>query len=315
MYAVIVRTYNVRIVIVMTQRKKNIMSKTLIAGDLHINERSILELSEIFEKDIFPIKADRFIQLGDWFDKNTPSPAELKFSAELVLKLKKQYKEVIILSGTGEHDLLRGTSVVEHLESLGVKVIKGDFIENVDLFCGHFMLYESSLAFGTGKMGIGDLAKYDKVFLGHQHSPQEIVKNNIYHIGSVRYVSFNEVSDKKHVAVLEDGKMSFIALKTSIPMLDVTDVSQLEQIDARTKVRVIFNSFTDYKKNASYVNKIGRKFFLFKIKMNFAESNIINTSSKKMDICPKGNIIQEYLNKIEDVEVRKLLEEQFKDII
>jgi len=296
-------------------RKERNRMKILIVGDLHINEHSIPELTAIFDKDIFPIKADRFIQLGDWFDKNTPTPAELKFSSALVQNLKIYFKEVIILSGTGEHDLLRGVSVVEHLESLGIKVVKGDYIENISLFCGHFMLYESNLAFGTGKMGIGDLAKYDKVFLGHQHSPQEIVKNNIYHIGSVRYVSFNEVSDKKHVAVLEDGKMSFIALKTSIPMLDVTDVSQLEQIDARTKVRVIFNSFTDYKKNASYVNKIGRKFFLFKIKMNFAESNIINTSSKKMDICPKGNIIQEYLNKIEDVEVRKLLEEQFKDII
>lgn len=297
--------------------------RTLIVGDLHINEHSIPELTAIFEKDIFQVsldhkhilEIDRFIQLGDWFDKNTPTPAELKFSAELVLKLKKHYKEVIILSGTGEHDLLRGTSVVEHLESLGVKVIKGDYIEDMNLFCGHFMLYESNLAFGTGKMGIGDLAKYDKVFLGHQHSPQEIVKNNMYHVGSVRYVSFNEVNDKKHIVLLEDGKMSFIALKNCIPMLDVTDVSQLEQIDVRTKVRVIFNSFDDYKKNASYINKLGRKFFLFKIKMNFDESKIIVQSSNKLDTYPKSNIIKEYISKIEDVEVRKLLEEQFKDNI
>jgi len=290
------------------------MIKTLIVGDLHINEHSIPELTAIFEKDILFIEAHRFIQLGDWFDKNTPSPAELKFSAELVLKLKKHYKEVIILSGTGEHDVLRGTSVVEHLESIGVKVIKGDFIEGTDLFCGHFMMYESNLAFGTGKMGIGDLAKYDKVFLGHQHSPQEIVKNNMYHVGSVRYVSFNEVNDKKHVVVLEDGKMSFIALKNSIPMLDVTDVSQLEQIDARTKVRVIFNSFDDYKKNASYVNKIGKKFFLFKVKMNFEQSKIIDMGSKKLDgIINKSNIIKDYIEKIEDAEVRKILEDQFKD--
>jgi cell fate (sporulation/competence/biofilm development) regulator YmcA (YheA/YmcA/DUF963 family) len=92
-------------------------------------------------------------------------------------------------------------------------------------------------------------------------------------------------------------------------------VSQLEQIDARTKVRVIFNSFEDYKKNASYVNKVGKKFFLFKIKMNFEESKIINTMSKKLDTCPKSNIIKEYISKIEDVEVRKILEDQFKDTI
>jgi DNA repair exonuclease SbcCD nuclease subunit len=292
--------------------------RTLIVGDLHINERAIPEIEEIFDKDIIPLVAgnhyDRIIQLGDWFDKNTPSPAELKFSSTLVQNLKIYFPEVIILSGTGEHDLLRGVSVVEHLESLGIKVIKGDYIENISLFCGHFMLYESNLAFGTGKMGIGDLAKYDKVFLGHQHSPQEIVKNNIYHVGSVRYVSFNEVNDKKHVVVLEDGKMSFIALKNSIPMLDVTDVSQLEQIDARTKVRVIFNSFEDYKKNASYVNKLGKKFFLFKILMNFQESKILAQSSNKLDSqIKKSNIITEYINNIKDEDVRNLLKEQFKD--
>jgi 3-deoxy-D-manno-octulosonic-acid transferase len=91
-------------------------------------------------------------------------------------------------------------------------------------------------------------------------------------------------------------------------------VSQLEQIDARTKVRVIFNSFDDYKKNASYVNKIGKKFFLFKIKMNFEQSKIIDMGSKKLDgIINKSNIIKDYIEKIEDAEVRKILEDQFKE--
>lgn len=287
--------------------------KTLIVGDLHINERSIPEIEEIFEKDIFPIKADRIIQLGDFFDRNMPSPLEEKFACELVLKMKKYYKEVIILSGNGEHDVVRNTSIIEHFASLGVKTVVGDFIEGINLFCGHFMMYESNLAFGSGRMGIGDLAKYDKVFLGHQHSPQEIVKNNIYHVGSVRYVSFNEVNDKKHVVLLEDGKMSFIALKNCIPMLDVTDVRHLEQIDARTKVRVIFNSFEDYKKNASYVNKVGKKFFQFKVKMNFEESKIMNVASNKMNICPKNNLIQSYIDKIVDKDVQQILRDQFKD--
>jgi DNA repair exonuclease SbcCD nuclease subunit len=166
-------------------------------------------------------------------------------------------------------------------------------------------------------MGIGDLAKYDKVFLGHQHSPQEIVKNNIYHVGSVRYVSFNEVNDKKHVVLLEDDKLTFIPLKHTIKMVDVTDVTLLEQIPERTKVRVIFNSFEDYKKNASYVNKIGKRFFLFKVKMNFDDahkiehmSNKMNNASIKLD---KSNIIQSYIDKIEDKDVRVLLEKMFND--
>lgn len=286
--------------------------KILICGDIHLNERSIPEIEEIFEKDIFPISADKFVQLGDWFDKNLPSPAELKFSTELVLKLKKQYKEVIILSGTGEHDVLRGTSVIEHLASLGVDTIKGDLNYNNILF-GHFMLHESQLAFGTGKYGIKDLEKYDYVFLGHQHIPEPLT-NNIFHLGSIRYCSFNEIGRMKVIGILEGNKFQEITIKNCIPMRDVTDLNQLEHINARTKVRVIFNSFEDYKKNASYVNKIGKKFFQFKLKMNFEESKKLITGSKKI-YTPKSNIIKEYIEKIEDKDVRQMLEEQFKDNI
>jgi len=285
--------------------------KILIVGDLHINERAMPEIEEIFEKDILPIEADRFIQVGDWFDKNQPSPAELKFSTDLVLKLKKHYKEIIILSGTGEHDILRGISVIEHLSSLGVDTIKGELNYNNCLY-GHFMLHESKLAFGTGKMGKKDLVKYKYVFLGHQHIP-EYIPENIFHVGSIRFCSFNEVHDKKRIMILENEKISpYIYLKHCIPMIDVTDVTLLEQIDPHTKVRVIFNSFDEYKKNASYVNKIGKRFFQFKIKMNF-ESNKLEIGSKKIDTGTKSNIISDYINKIKDKDVREMLKEQFKE--
>lgn len=300
--------------------------KTLIVGDLHINEHSIPEITEIFEKDIFQVsldrkhilEIDRFIQLGDWFDKNTPSPAELKFSAELVLKLKKHYKEVIILSGTGEHDLLRGTSVIEHLESLGIQVVKGDFIQG-NLFCGHFMVNESRLAFGTGRMGKKDLEKYDYVFLGHQHI-SETISPNIIHLGSVRYVSFNEVGNKKYMALLDEGEgaedLKKIEIKSCIPMLETSSIEELGSFYPKSKVRFVINSFEDYKKNATILNKLGKGFFQFKIKMNFEESNILNTSSKKVDgLISKSNIIKDYISKIKDKEVQKLLEEQFKDNI
>ena len=294
--------------------------RTLIIGDLHITERAIPELAEIFAKDIIPLVSDssfeRIIQLGDWFDKNTPSPMELRYSSGLVKELQRHVKEIVILSGTGEHDLLRGVSVVEHLEGLGAHIVKGDFVDNNILY-GHWMLHESKQAFGTGKYGIKDLENYDFVFLGHQHQPQGLGKN-IFHVGSIRYCTFNEVGDVKHVIKLDDTrKNKFDGVRDishCIPMVDVTDVTTLEHIDARTKVRVIFNSFEDYKTHASYVNKIGKKFFQFKIKMNFEESKILVTSSKKIDgAISKSNIIKEYIASITDLEVRKMLEEQFNE--
>lgn len=289
--------------------------KTLIIGDLHINERSIPEIEEIFDKDIIPIDADRLIQLGDFYDSNFPSALELKFGTNFAKHLAQRYEEVIILSGTGSHDLCRGYSTIEYLQEIeGVHANKGDYIEKTDLFCGHFMLYESDLAFGSGKMGIKDLSKYSKSFLGHQHSPQTLLKNKIYHLGSIRYVTFNEVNDKKHIAILEDNKLSFIQLKHCIPMIDVTDVTKLEHIDPRTKVRYISNSFEDYRKNASLLNKLGKRFHTFKIKLAFKDESIKDLTVSKSEVIKtinKEEIIKNYLEKIEDKDVSKLL----KDII
>lgn len=288
------------------------MIRTIICGDLHIDERSIPEIDSIFSNDILSIESDRFIQLGDWFQSNRPTPLELTYSTQLVLKLKQHYKEIVILSGTGEHDLLHNESVISHLASLGVKTIKGDYIDNTILY-GHFMVNESRFAFGTARCGLKDLEKYQYVFLGHQHSPQDLT-TTIFHIGSIRYCSFNEVEDRKQIMILQDGLIANIELKSLIPMLDVTDVTKLEQLEPRNKVRVIFNSFEDYKKNASYVNKLGKKFFQFKILTNFKESNILVQSSNRLDIkINKSNIISSYLDNIKDIEVRNLLKEQFNE--
>ena len=287
--------------------------KRIICGDIHINERAISEIDEIFEKDIFSIQADSFLQLGDFFDKNTPTPLEEKYGSELVLKLKQHYKEVIIISGTGEHDIVRDTSIIEHLASLGIKTVKGDYIDDSN-FYGHFMVHESRFAFGTGRMGIKDLAKYQFVFLGHQHSPEVLgAEEAIYHVGSIRHVSFNEVTDRKGVIVLEDNRLTFIPITHCYPMIDVTDATKLEQIGVLCKVRMIFNSFEDYKKNASYVNKIGKRFFQFKIKMNFEESKKIDIISSKLDSAKTNDIIQSYIDKIEDKDVREMLDKQFKE--
>ena len=175
--------------------------RTIIIGDSHIEEKAIPELEGIFA-EILKIKADRFVQLGDFFEHNRPTPAELKFATSIVKKLKKKFKDVTIISGTGEHDTLRDVSVIEFFKDLGINTIRGDYVKDNILF-GHFMLNESHLEYGSGKCGIKDLAKYDFVFLGHQHLFQELKKDKIYHPGSIRFQNFNEVSDPfKRVVIL-----------------------------------------------------------------------------------------------------------------
>jgi DNA repair exonuclease SbcCD nuclease subunit len=288
--------------------------RTIIVGDLHINERAIEEIETIFDKDIIPLVSgnhyDRLIQLGDWFDFNRPTPMELKFSSELVQNLKIFFKEIIIISGTGEHDILHNESAISHLASLGVKTIKGDYIDNNILY-GHFMLHESKLSFGTGRMGIKDLEKYKYVFLGHQHTPEKL-GNNIFHIGSIRYCSFNEIDDIKHVFILENDKFHHCHdIQCCIPMKDIYNISELEKIDARTKVRFVCKSFEQYRLNASLLNKLGKKFNTFKIKLDFKTETIkdLIVSKTEAKTITKDEIIRIYLEKIEDKAVRKLLEE------
>lgn len=288
------------------------MSKTLIIGDTHIDEASINEIEAIFEAEVFPLASvcQRVIQLGDYYDKNKPTPLELKYGTNLAKRLKELFGEVVIISGTGEHDLFHDTSVIEYLEAVGAKTIKGDYIKDNILY-GHFMTNESRFEYGTAKHTVSELSKYKYVFLGHQHNPQDIT-NKIFHVGSMRYVNFNEVDDTKRIFVLDDSeRIDVINLISPISMIDVYDVADLEKLTARMKVRYVCESFEDFRKNASTLNKLGKKFVQFKIKLNFkdeAKKELIASKVEAKSIS-KDEIIKAYIDKIEDKEVAKLLKE------
>ena len=283
--------------------------RTLIVGDTHIEEKSIPELTGIFN-ELLKIKADRFVQLGDFFEHNRPTPLELKFATSIVKKLRKKFKDVTIISGTGEHDILRDVSVIEFFKDLGVKTIKGDYVKDNILYA-HFMVYESKLVYGTGRCGIKDLAKYDKVFLGHQHNYQELKKDKIFHPGSVRFVNFNEVTDLfKRVVILNDGKVQFKRLKSPYPMLDVISLKELKKVKpGKKKVRLIISSFKQFKREVNDINQYKHKFNQFKVKLNF--DNKIQTKEEQPQIAKSKKlqeILREGIAKIEDKDVKKLLE-------
>jgi len=289
------------------------MSKSLIIGDSHIEEKAIPELTGIFN-EILKIKADNIVQLGDFFEHNRPTPLELKFATSIVKKLKKKFKKVTIISGTGNHDLLHDVSIIEFLKELGIRAVKGDYTRDNILY-GHFMVNESKLEYGTGKCGIKDLAKYGKVFLGHQHLAQDFwdkkANLKVCHPGSIRYVNFNEVNDKfKRVAILEEDKVKFIPLKSPYPMFDVHSLRELKNVEpGKKKVRLIISSFEQFKKEVNEINKYSHKFNVFKVKYNFSNTSIakpekIIKQSKKLK-----EILLEGIKKVSDMDVRKLLEE------
>ena len=294
------------------------MNKTLLIGDLHIEDSAIEELQSIFENDIFKIKVDSIIQLGDLFDKNRPTPKELKFATELIHKLTTLYKNVTLLAGNGSHEFKDGIGIIEYLKELSekIKIITKDHFTENNIYYGHHMLNESKLEYGTGKIGLKDLKKYKFAFLGHQHNPQDFNKN-VFHVGSLRYVHFNEVEDEfKRVALLEDDKVKFIELKSSIPMVDVHSIEEinkrgLNNYDILPKVRLIISSFEQFKKEINEIEYYKNKFSDFKLKLDFKKINenpeVAKKESKKLE-----QILNEGIEKVKDKEVRELLKESLK---
>lgn len=289
--------------------------RKIVVGDLHITENSISELTDIFNDYIFYIEADEFIQLGDWFDKNTPTPLELKFSSELVVQLKKKYPKVTILSGTGSHDLKNDCSVIEHLSALGVNTVVGDYIDEWNILYGHWMTNESKLEYGTGKCSVKDLEnKYKYVFLGHQHQFEALNKSKtIYHLGSLRRVNFNEVGYLNIVAILDNGVLTKLDVaKPAILMEETDNFETLKSKDSKKFIRYVFHSFEQYLKEAEIVNRELKRFYRSTIKMDFEKPK--NDVIVFKPIIEKKDIIKRYIENIANEEVKNILKEQFKCI-
>jgi DNA repair exonuclease SbcCD nuclease subunit len=93
------------------------------------------------------------------------------------------------------------------------------------LYCGHFSIKESVNNYDA-KLSKEAFKEYIYVFLGHIHSYQ-LIKPNIVHLGSCRYVNFNEVEDKQKIVALitdygtETEKVHFMKLKSPIPMIQL----------------------------------------------------------------------------------------------
>ncbi len=291
--------------------------KTLLIGDLHIEEPAIDELHNTF-KEVFTYKADSVIQLGDFFQFNRPTPKELDFGTDLICKLKKKYKKVTILSGTGSHDTLHGHSVINFFKHLKVNAVGTTYEETIDnLKCcfGHWMTNKSILEYGSYKHTITELAKYDLVVLGHQHQYQQLT-DKIYHLNSVRFQNFNETVDKyKRIAMIEDGKLTFIPLKSPIPMVDVYSIEELDKLDANTKARLIISDFSEYKKAVMRISEWDKKFEKFRLKCNYEKTD---TKVSEVQVAKITNqdlikVLKEEVNKIKDKEVKDILLKQFKE--
>lgn len=202
------------------------MNNILIFSDLHITQSSLKECTTILEEIGMlanKYNVDTLINLGDTFDSIKPNSAELDVFATFIRRLN---KKIIILAANSHESETEEKSILNHYGILSdnITVVK-EFKNDNHLYCGHFSIKESSKNYDA-KISKENLKDYIYVFLGHIHS-YEIIKPNICHLGSSRYVSFDEVKDKQKIVALitnydsEAEKVHFIKLKSPIPMIEL----------------------------------------------------------------------------------------------
>ena len=156
------------------------------------------------------------------------------------------------------------------------------------------------------------MSKHKYIVLGHQHHPQEL-SSNAWHLGSIRNVNFGEIdSHSKRIAIMDSSGIKFIELKSPIPMVEVFNVGDLNDINFKTKVRLTFKTFEQFKKEVNQVEKWKNKFNMLKIKLDFTSpvESIDSTVTNAIDF---KELVEKWLNTIKDQDVKEILEDAFKE--
>jgi DNA repair exonuclease SbcCD nuclease subunit len=202
------------------------MNNVLIFSDLHITQSSLKECTLILEEIGMlanKYNVDMLINLGDTFDSIKPTSAELDIYATFIRRLD---KKIITLAANSHESETEERSILNHYGILSDNVIVvKEFKDEKHLYCGHFSIKESANNYGA-TLSKEQFKEYLYVFLGHVHSYQ-LIKPNILHLGSCRYVDFAEAEDKHKIVALitdygtESEKVHFLKLNSPIPMIQL----------------------------------------------------------------------------------------------
>jgi DNA repair exonuclease SbcCD nuclease subunit len=287
----------------------------LIFGDPHIEEPKLAELEEVFNEIYKRLTTDEvIICLGDYYHSKRPTAKELDFGSYWVNQFQRKASKVIMLRGN--HVMVnykQNYSSVEYLKRFGVTVCEDYTFDN--MYFGHKMTEKSYMYFGLQvpnheryDIPLKRLRRYDYALLGHQHQFQKLT-DKIYHLGSIIYTNFSELNTgKKYIAKLFRKNLGFIELKTPIPMVEVDSIDKLDDINQDTKVRLVFNSFGEFKRGVNRIEDYKHKFYQFKIKLNFTDKKgKVEEIKEKKSL---SEIIDNWLQTIKDKDVRRELENE-----
>lgn len=315
--------------------------KILISSDYHIRESDNKECSLVLAELLDIIKTEGISQhwiLGDIFDTVHPSPQDLDLFSKFI---KDANLPTSIVVARSHESISQDVSVLNHFGLLNERVQL--YFERAELapadykvLLGHFMVKESLCGFQES-ISLSDLKGYKKIFLGHQHRYQMIAKDYAYHIGSIRFVNFDEAQDDtKYVGILDLNPVArdlrLKKLTTPIPMQDIHYaspakktqpaarsiesegelVAYLNSVPAATKLRIIIGDFDHFKSFLKISAQFRAKFYQFKEKKDFTLTTDLGAPAKP-DFPDFKQAVEAFLSvQTIDPEVKKALLEELK---
>lgn len=292
--------------------------KALIFSDLHIRKDCLSECSAILNEIVDLSKekeVDIVVNLGDTFDSTNPGNESLDLFAKFIEEMPKPLINIVAYS----HESVEETnSILNHYGILNKKACFYPYSYSVDdVLFGHFMLQESLYGFKE-KENLKTLCKYKAIFLGHQHTYQEM--NNAIHVGSCRYVTFAEEKDTKYFIIfdLESGSIEKIKVKSCIPMM-VLDVEGMDKepeevltLPKKLKLKITFSSKEWYKKYIPYFQKFEQHFKKFSHQLILDTDKTEVPSTNVAGVSFESELIEWANKNITDEEVKKALLSEIK---
>ena len=294
--------------------------KALIFTDLHIDEKSLEECKIVLGEILgiaWEYEVDVIWNLGDTFDNYRPSSDCMDVYANFV---KRWGGEILNIVASSHESTQIGKSILNHYSILSENyhIEYGEY-ETCGYLLGHYMVDESLFGYKV-KRKVADLKKYKHVFLGHQHTPQEM--GNVTHVGSCRYISFSEYSDIKRVLILDldTNEIEEIILQLVIPMAvyscdkntNKTLYRRLKVLEPDTKVKVIFNDLEGYKFNINNISEWNEKFIDFKVELNF---KVNGTESKETKTDTFSNDFLKWLDENDiDEDIKNILRKEVENV-
>lgn len=290
--------------------------KVVVYGDIHITEKSIPEINEIFQEIYFSKDYNKVIFLGDCLNSKRPTSKEIDFFTWLITKMLKKGEVDIVV---GNHEESTTTmNALQYLKHIGVTLHYGESLIKLDKFklgIGHHFFDAGEEFCRDPRFKVSELSKkYDLTLFGHYHKFHKYCAN-VYHLGSIRRISFNELDGgiPLYAEICpETGSVSFCEVKSAIPMIEVKSVKEALSTDSRAKLRLVFTSFSEYLKNVDVMLQLKKKFHTFKVKHDYKQK------VEKKKVVKKGKSFKEIFNKflketVKNKEVGKLIKESLNE--